>query len=229
MPNASFSSVEPARRRFLRSAGTAVAASLVLAACGDDNTPTPVPTVLSLGSGDMGLLSYFLRLKQVQAAFYEKVTTAPPASLPAAELDLLKEILLHKQIQRDYLANLLSQNSQNGLLTGVEISFSSLSLTTRAEVLEAARKFEDLGVAAMNGAGKYFSSTTFLAVASRLASVEARHATAVRDLIQPSSFAASDVVDAEGLGVSSTPTAVVTELNKYVSPLPFSAASLPNS
>jgi hypothetical protein len=42
--------------------------------------------------------------------------------------------------------------------------------------------FEDLGVAAYNGAGKYLTSADYLTVAGKIVSVEARHAAAIRDM-----------------------------------------------
>ncbi|WP_400193597.1 ferritin-like domain-containing protein [Hymenobacter sp. B81] len=221
---------EPPRRRFLRSAGTAVAASLVLAACGDDPQVEPTSSALiSLGSGDAGLLHYLFRLKQWQAAFYQKVTTTPPADLRAGELDTLKEITLHEQIQRDYLLAVGAQNNQTDLFAIGVFSFDTLTLVTREQVLGTARSFEDLAVAAVHGTLPLFTGSLFMQVAAKMASVEARHSTTVRELLVPGSFTAAEVVDpATGLEKTKTVDEVVTELNKYAS-IPFTAAQLPTS
>ena len=58
-----------------------------------------------------------------------------------------------------------------------------------------ARTFEDLGVSAYNGAGQLLTVAANLLTAGKIVSVEARHAAAIRDLLVPNSFAASDVVD----------------------------------
>ncbi|GAA4376567.1 ferritin-like domain-containing protein [Hymenobacter koreensis] len=228
--NSSFTfSALPSRRRFLRAAGTTVAASLVLAACGDDD-PEPVPTsnLLSLGAGDVGIMSYLYRLKQLQAEFYQKVITAPPTGMTTAELDVLKEIALHEQVQRDFLRALLEQNSQVALLLAVQYSFASFEMTTRQGVLSAARQLEDLGVAAMNGVGNLISTFLNLNLVTKITSVEARHAATVRNLLTPGSFAGTDVVNTEGLDKVLTPTEGVVELNKFSS-IPFTAAFLPTS
>ena len=56
----------------------------------------------------------------------------------------------------------------------------------RGEVTTA-KTFEDLGVAAYNGAAQYISSTDYLTLAGKIVSVEARHASSIRDLLNPKS------------------------------------------
>ncbi|RZJ93287.1 MAG: ferritin-like domain-containing protein, partial [Hymenobacter sp.] len=68
--------------------------------------------------------------------------------------------------------------------------FSSLS-----GILMAARTFEDTGVAAYNGAGRYITDNTYLGLAGKIVSVEARHAALIRDMITYNSFVANDVVN----------------------------------
>jgi hypothetical protein len=55
--------------------------------------------------------------------------------------------------------------------------------------LATARTFEDLGVAAYNGAGKLLVNANFLLAAGKIVSVEARHAALIRDLISNGTFA----------------------------------------
>jgi hypothetical protein len=57
----------------------------------------------------------------------------------------------------------------------------------RTSVLQTARTFEDLGVGAYNGAGRYLKSAVFLTLAGKIVSVEARHASAIRDVLAPRS------------------------------------------
>jgi hypothetical protein len=47
-------------------------------------------------------------------------------------------------------------------------------------------------------------------------SVEARHAALIRDLISDGSFAASDVIDINGLDTSRTPSEVLALAAKYI-------------
>lgn len=60
-----------------------------------------------------------------------------------------------------------------------------------------AKILEDTGVAAYNGAGKLLMEPGYLVIAGKIVSVEARHASAIRTLINPGSadFAGDDVVD----------------------------------
>ena len=55
-------------------------------------------------------------------------------------------------------------------------------LTDGPTILKNAEMFEDLGVSAYNGAGKYLTSATNLTLAGKIVSVEARHAAAIRDI-----------------------------------------------
>ncbi len=75
-------------------------------------------------------------------------------------------------------------------------------------VLSTAKALEDTGVSAYNGAGAYISSADYLTLAGKIVSVEARHASAIRDLLNPKSadFAGDDVVNpTTGLDFSRTP------------------------
>jgi hypothetical protein len=60
-----------------------------------------------------------------------------------------------------------------------------VDFNSRTSVLAAAAAFENLGVAAYNGAAQYISSTDYLTLAGKIVSVEARHASAILDLQNP--------------------------------------------
>ncbi|MBG8552821.1 ferritin-like domain-containing protein [Hymenobacter guriensis] len=234
MPN-SFSAFDrPLRRRsFFRVAGAAAAAStLLLSGCDDSGTTTSNPDpVLTLGSADAGLLNYAYVLEQLETAFYKRVLDTPPADLSAEDKDLLTQIYQHEIVHREFLLKALQTASATPLNT-VEFSFTSLTLTTRAGVLTAARMFEDLVVAAYNGAAKLFADATYLLLLGKIVSVEARHAALLHDLLQPGSFADATVVDASGafagLERSLTVSEVITEVNKFLV-IKISAAGLPTS
>ena len=91
---------------------------------------------------------------------------------------------------------------------------------------------EDLGVTAYNGAGQLISTTgngpTYLTLAGKIVSVEARHAALIRDLISNGSFADSSVVDANGLDVVRTPNEVLTIAGTYLK-TKVNASNLPTS
>ena len=82
--------------------------------------------------------------------------------------------------------------------------------------------FEDLGVAAYNGAGVRIKNDAYLTLAGKIVSVEARHASYIRDLINPGSF--SDLTTLTGLGADPanaldgflTPDKVLAIAGKYI-------------
>jgi hypothetical protein len=113
-------------------------------------------------------------------------------------------------------------------IANLQVDFTSVDLTSRTSVLTAAKTFEDLGVSAYNGAGQLLTTPDNLLNAGRIVSVEARHAAAIRDLLQANSFAASDVVDANGLDQIRTPTQVLTAADAYVTTT-INASGLPTT
>jgi hypothetical protein len=94
--------------------------------------------------------------------------------------------------------------------------FSSIDFSSRSSVLGTARAFEDLGVSAYNGAGELLQNADYLLLAGKIVSVEARHAAAIRDLINYGSFAGSDVVDTNGLDVYRKPLEVLSIADNYI-------------
>lgn len=89
---------------------------------------------------------------------------------------------------------------------------------TSVRPIRVTATFEDLGVAAYNGAGKLLESGDYLLQAGRIVSVEARHAAAIRDLLQPGSvaFAGPDVVDKNGLDGAMEPAKVLAAADPFI-------------
>jgi hypothetical protein len=212
--------VSVGRRQFLHYAGATVAATTVLAACKSevDGNPTPtLPTAaaVDLGTGDTGILNYAYALEQLEAAFYSQVVTTPYGGISDAERQLLTDIRDHEIIHRDFFKAALGTNA----IAGLTPNFTGIDFTNRASVLGAAKTFEDLGIAAYNGAGKLLKSGDFLLLAGKIVSVEARHAAAIRDLLNPKSadFAGDDVVTpANGLDPAMMPAEVLPKVQPFV-------------
>ncbi|WP_247237314.1 ferritin-like domain-containing protein [Telluribacter sp. SYSU D00476] len=201
------------RRFFLRSAGlTAVTGAFILGAC-QDHDMEPDATV-DLGSGDIGILNYAYALEQLEAAFYTQVIDMAYSGMTAEERRMLTDIRDHEIIHREFLKAALGTSA----IPGLEVNFSSINFNDRASVLGTARVLEDTGVAAYNGAGKYLQDVQFLLVAGKIVSVEARHAAAIRDLLQPRSryFAGDDVVDANGLDVAKEPAMILADAQPFI-------------
>lgn len=186
------------RRDFLRSAGLAGVTLVipgVLAACADTLTPDPVSPSFSKATDnpsfsrpgavvlnfkdDIGVLNYAYALEQLEAAFYIRVLATPYAGLGGHELLLLTDVRDHEVVHRDFLKAALGTKR----IPDLDVDFSSIDFNSRTSVLQTAKAFEDLGVGAYNGAAKYLDNTDYLVVAGKIVSVEARHAAAIRDLL----------------------------------------------
>lgn len=216
------------RRTFLRVAGaSAASAALVLAGCGKDTpepTALPDPNLIVLQSGDVGLLNYCFLLKQLETALYQIVVGTYPADFSPEDRALFADLRDHELIHRQTLLALLSTN----YLPGLAFDFSSFALSTRAGVLAAAQRIEDLGTALLAGALPLFANAGLRQLLTKMLSVEARHAALVRDLAIPGSFAGPDVVPAAtGLNPTLTPSAGIALLAPYVAPVVISIVNLP--
>jgi hypothetical protein len=220
------------RRSFLRMLG--LGGSIVLlpslfAACGDDDggpfalPPTgggaasTSPVVLNL-STDIGILNYAYALEQIDSTFYELVvglgnfqTLFPDAG----DREAITDFRDNEVTQREFLRTAIAANGGTPV-PRLATDFTAL-LTSRTTILTAAKTFEDLGVAAYNGAGKYLTSADLLTIAGKIVSVEARHAAAVRDMLDTTGTLFGNVGDiadlgannAQGLDGALEPTAVL--------------------
>ncbi len=203
------------RRRFFGYAGALAGAGLLvgLDSCKKDDSGNDG---IDLGSGDTGILNYAYALEQLEAAFYIQVLTTQYSGMTAEETAYLTDVRDHEVIHREFFKAALGSSAIKALTP----NFSSINFADRTSVLTTAKTFEDLGVSAYNGAGKLISNTTtgnqYLLEAGKIVSVEARHAAAIRDLIANGSFAASDVVDAQGLDKARTPAEVLAMAGAYI-------------
>lgn len=162
---------------------------------------------------DFGVLNFAYALECLESRFYTKVCESPPRDLRAGELQVLQDIRDHEVAHRRFLKRSLQ-------VLRVEVPMSvwpGIDFSSRASVLGAAKTFEDLGVAAYNGAGSRIRLAEFLTIAGKIVSVEARHAAAIRDLLNPMSrdFAGDDVVDENGLDRAMEPGEVLALAQKY--------------
>lgn len=208
------------RRSFLKVAGfgAAALAMTTVVGCNDnDDVVTPSNTI-DLGSGDTGVLNYAYALEQLEAAFYEKVVmTGTATGLSTEEMAIFTDIKNHEVIHREFFSNALGSNAKT--LTSAQVNFSAINFNNRTSILTTAKAFEDLGVSAYNGAGKYLTNADFLLAAGKIVSVEARHAAVIRNIINPKSadFAGDDVVAPDtGLDMAKEPSAVLAVANKYL-------------
>jgi hypothetical protein len=171
------------RRRFLGFAGLG-AGVLAVGAQGCDKDDDDGDGV-SFGSGDVAILNYAYALEQLEAAFYTRVVASSGTGLSVAETAYMNDIMKHEVAHREFLKNALGSNA----IPSLDINFSTIDFSTRTGILTAARTFEDTGVAAYNGAGRYITSAAYLGLAGKIVSVEARHAAIIRNLLATNGFA----------------------------------------
>lgn len=170
---------------------------------------------VDLGKGDFGVLNYAYALEQLEAAFYTQVVKTPYSGINSAETEILTDIRDHEIAHREFFKTALGKKA----IPGLQVNFTSINFNSRESVLGTAKTFEDLGVSAYNGAGQLLKNPDYLLIAGKIVSVEARHAAAIRDLLQPMSafFSGDDVVDpATGLDKARMPSEVLTAAAPFV-------------
>ena len=194
------------RRGFMKLMGLGGALVLlpsVLTACDDDDILTAPgagnAVTIDFAKGDIAILQFAYALEQLEADFYTQVVNNFSGSdITTAEQTVLGDVRNHEVIHRDFLKAALGADASFTLTP----TYPGVNFKSRASVLATAKTFEDLGVAAYNGAAQYFSNTAaglaYLTIAGKIVSVEARHASAIRDLISPrtSDFAPASFDDA---------------------------------
>lgn len=217
------------RRDFLKVlgiGGTIVLLPTVFAACSDNdstglgNGTNGTPVSLNL-STDVGILNYAYALEQLEAAFYTAVVgSAAFGSMNAEQQEVMLDLRNHEVIHREFLKAALGTNAIPSLT--LNQAAVNTTLTDVPTILKNAEMFEDLGVSAYNGAGKYLASADYLTVAGKIVSVEARHAAAIRDMRDAlgvrggdaanTRFAGDTVVNSSGLDVKLEPAGVLSRV-----------------
>lgn len=223
----------PIKRRsfFMYAGATAGATALVLAGCSKDES---TPNTVDVGSGDVGVLNYAYALEQLEAAFYTQLRTGSyylGLSATSAERQILDDLYYHEVIHRDFFMTAITNAGRTPIKT-LTANFTGIDFGSRSAVLGAAKSFEDLGVSAYNGAGQYITEPSYLFLAGKIVSVEARHAAIIRDLLKENSFVDNDILTLSTGGSSSvannnspanssleramSPTEVVAMANTYL-------------
>lgn len=205
------------RRNFLKLGGVGLmVAGLTLAGCRDDNYQYMPEEIFDLGMGDVGILNYAYALEQLEADFYTKVVNSFYAGISNDEKQILTDIYNHEVVHRDFFKAALTAATPN-VLPKLEFKYDGIDFKNRNSILATAKALEDTGVAAYNGAGKYITNLDYLVSAGKIVSVEARHASAIRDLINPGSgdFSGDDVIDANGLDVAKEPKDIVAAAGAF--------------
>ena len=205
------------RRQFIKLGGLAVAGTGLLWSCsleedmvsnipevpaegGDNGGMEPTDSIFDLGEGDLGVLNYAYALEQLEADFYTKVVNNLYSNCSQEEEIVLTDLYNHEVNHREFFKVAITaavEGNTDLVLPQLEFDYGDLDFNNREQVLNIAKTLEDTGVSAYNGAGKLLTNPTYLVLAGKIVSVEARHASAIRTLINPGSadFAGDDVVD----------------------------------
>lgn len=221
------------RRQFLKLGGLAIAGAGLMMACTEDEIATspmtpPKPDasgdgdetpaesgIFDLGEGDLGVLNYAYALEQLEADFYTKVVNAFYSNISEEERMVLTDLYNHEVNHREFFRAAIGAavgDKMELMLPDLEFDYGDFDFGSRDQVLNTAKALEDTGVSAYNGAGKLLVNPIYLVLAGKIVSVEARHAAAIRTLINPGSadFAGDDVVNVDnGLGLVQDPSEVL--------------------
>ena len=220
---------EGSRREFLRLAGLTggALAAMSIVGCGDDDEPTGNGgngTITLNFSQPVDVLKYAFALEALEADFYTRVVGNAGFSTTftsASERQMLTDIRDHEVAHREFLRAAIT--AAGATLPTLTPQYGALSFADRASVLATAKTFEDLGVAAYNGAGRYLvARTDLLTIAGKIVSVEARHAAAIRDVLSPNTDQFANVTgltganEAQGLDAKATPQQVLTAADPFI-------------
>ena len=214
------------RRDFFKRAGLGagvLASATALQACDSDDNDTDMVAGVTLDfSNDAGVLNYAYALEQLEYAFYIQVLQTEFTGMTAAERQVFTDLRAHEGIHAAFLERALGTNAIGALTP----DFSAVNFSDRNSVLTTAITFEDLGVAAYNGAGRLLRSPENLTLAGKIVSVEARHASAIRDLILgldrngatigEAQGALPEVVGANALDRAFTPNQVLAAADPFI-------------
>jgi len=211
------------RRKFIKMSGLGIAgSSFLLYGCSDDDMfnpggepenpgGNPPDAVFDLGPGNLGILNYAYALEQLEAEFYTRMTEGAYYMGLADDSDekqILEDTWYHEVIHREFFRTAITAAAPDGILPDLEFDFGGVNFDDRQSVLDTALLLEDTGVSAYNGAGKLIDvdaelGGTYLLLAGKIVSVEARHASAFADLALGTStaFARDEVlVSIQGVG-----------------------------
>jgi rubrerythrin len=177
------------RKRFLKMAGTAGAASFgafVLAACGSSNktaTTAAVPaSTASAGSdtGDLAILNYALTLEYLETEFYGKVVASGLFSGKVGSLikDFAAQEMTHVEALKGAVEKLGG--------TPAAKPEGKFPITSATQVAELAYTVENLGASAYLGQAANIKNPEVLASALAIHTVEARHAATLGTLVKKS-------------------------------------------
>ncbi len=135
------------------------------------------------GKGDIGILNYALTLEYLEAAFYNGATAANMSLSPQA-------VLFLKVVTKDENAHVAFLKKALGGRAVAEPKFNFNGANTSPEKFMAtAQVLEDTGVHAYSGQALNIKSPAYVKAALSILTIEARHASVIGLLNEPSAGA----------------------------------------
>ncbi|MDB4878774.1 MAG: hypothetical protein JWL60_220 [Gemmatimonadetes bacterium] len=218
------------RRNFLRalSAGASIVLlPSVFGACNDDDDlvgPGGLPfgaLVFDLRT-DVGIFRLTHMQEIIESTFYSAVLThnAFTTFFTADEREVFTDIRNAEMVHRRFLDEALGEQRVPDFSGQLNQTVLAQWLVSRDSIVTTARMLEHTGLATLNGAGKYIKDARNLLASGKFASVEARHAAALRDFAPPAganagtAFAGDDVVDSSGRDVKIEATVTLARIQQ---------------
>lgn len=205
------------RKNFFKYAGASAVGAVAVGLYGcDDDGPTgpPMEDAVNLGTGDVGVLNYAYALEQLEAAFYI-MATDQNSWMSSGDGKIFEEIRDHEIAHRDWFKAVIGSVNQEARIPGLTPNFDSVDFSDRNSVLQTSQILEDTGVSAYNGAGHLIENPDYLVQAGKIVSVEARHASSIRSLIQSGTFYGEITADT-GLDVAASPADVLGAAGGFI-------------
>ena len=186
---------------------------------GGGGTPAPVTGLSFDLRSDVGIFRLVHTLEHIEGAFYTAVVASGTfSSFSAPERELFVDLRDAEVIHREFLTAALGSQAVPDIRGSIDQNRLSSILASRDSIVSTAKMLEHTGVAGLNGAGKYLQDARNLLLAGKFASVEARHAAALLDImptagVNPNTaFAGDHVIDNNGRDVKLEAGAVISRV-----------------
>lgn len=219
------------RREFLKLASFAGAALFLpnfITGCSEGVIDPSEKVTINLGN-DTGVLNFIFVFEQMQLDFYQRVGLTPYAGMTQLESSAVfaagtGRIMAQHSNRRTVFPRIIGAGS---IPNALYFDFSSLDFSKKSVILPFAIAMEDAAAATYHGLMSYVTSSENLTYIGKIASVEARHSAALRDMSDIASgdsdtanrvsFAGTDVVPlSTGLNKLITPSEALTFMDTYV-------------
>ncbi|HVD59508.1 MAG TPA: ferritin-like domain-containing protein [Gemmatimonadaceae bacterium] len=199
--------------------GTALALPQFLVSACSDVIGNPTESATLDLSTDPGVLNYFYAISQLQSDFWTRAQLNRFPGITTAESTAMVFLFTHTTNQRNWLQTYQTFGRVTDVLT---FDFSNVDFTNRSTSFGTGIVIQDAASAAYAGGIKYLTSADNIVLASKLASIAARHSAMVRDFgdlfaggSTRASFAGDDIIGPTGLEPAASPTDVIATLQKY--------------